>query len=379
MGFLLFMSLACVSFVPTKDTKAATIHGFVNASGTVLVLDGQTFIPKGTNIIDFDSFWDPSSTTPGLDWVREKDFGNLKAAGFNSVRLVVKSDYFQNPDPPHAFSEQGFAWLDKVIALSRKHGLKIILDMHIPSGGQYQDYQINPGNQIFWNDDWHKGRFVDVWREIARRYADEDTIWAYDLMNEPATVDFTSYERLMRNTVNSIRLYDTNHLVMTQRGMNIKDDQSWDLKYPQVVDEQLIRSIHFYQPTDFTLQGAAWITDQKPMVAYPAPPSTTTTTQDEIWSADRVRQELTEAVQEAQASGTPAVLTEFGAIFPPQLSGQYEWIRDVATTVQAMGVGWHYWNYASPSCYRQTALWDQTKLCHPLTWAMLSSLARPTE
>jgi len=374
---LVSLLLTCLMFqVVASDVKAAGPTGFVVASGTSLTVDGKSFVPKGTSLIDFESFWDETKTQPSLIWTREKDFQRLKKAGFNSVRLVVKADYFQTITPPHEFSEQSFAWLDQVIALAKKYDQKVILDMHIPTGGKYQDYQIYPGNQIFWNDPWMKGRFVDVWREIARRYADEPTIWAYDLMNEAATIDFPAYEKLMRDTARSIRLYDANHLIMLQRGMYVKPDQSWGMKYPNIGDSKTINSIHFYQPVDFSLQGAAWITKQKPMVTYPTPLLTNVTTTPDMWDETRVKQELSVMIQEAQASGTPAVLTEFGAIFPPKLSGQFQWINDVASTTQAMGVGWHYWNYSSPSCFRQTALWEKDRLCHPKTWAMLSGLAK---
>jgi len=372
---LVSVLLACLlSPAIVADVQAVGLTGFVAPNGTSLTVDGKSFVPKGTSLIDFESFWDETKTKPSLVWTRERDFQKLKKAGFNSVRLVVKSDYFQTVTPPHVFSEQGFAWLDQVIALAKKYDQRIILDMHIPTGGKYQDYQIYPGNQVFWNDPWLKGRFVDVWREIARRYAAEPTIWAFDLMNEAATIDFPTYEKLMVDTARSIRLYDTDHLIMLQRGMYVKPDQSWGMKYPKIDDAKVINSIHFYQPIDFTLQGAAWLTERKPTITYPTPPRTNTTTSD-VWDASRLKQELSSVIQEAQASGTPAVITEFGAIFPPKLSGQFDWIRDVASTTQSMGVGWHYWNYSSPSCYRQTALWEKDRLCHPKTWAILSNLA----
>ncbi len=367
-----FGSLLVFSLLSGQSAHALDNIGFVSASGTSLIFNGKTFTPKGMNLMDHDTLWYADRTTPTFTYLKEKDFKSLKASGFNSVRLSVKTDYFQNVKPPYSFNEAGFQWVDQIISLAKRNNIKLILDMHMPTGGVQQDYQINSVNQQFWNDPWLKGRFVDVWREIAKRYANEPTIWAYDLMNEPATTDFVAYEGLMKNTVSSIRAYDPNHLIMLQRGMFIKADGSWSMKYPEVDDFQIIRSIHFYQPTDFTLQSAPWFTTKKVSVTYPTPSAKET---KDMWNATRIRNELTSLTQEAQSSTIPVVLTEFGTLFPKRLTGQLQWVTDVASIAQNLGLGWHYWHYSGPSCTNAFALKSKYGTCRPLTLKTLSGFA----
>ncbi|MDD5438424.1 MAG: cellulase family glycosylhydrolase [Patescibacteria group bacterium] len=351
--------------------QASAATGFVSASGTSLSLDGRLFVPKGVNLMDHDSIWYSTLTVPTLSWTKASDFYNIKKAGFNSVRLAVKTDYFQETKPPYKFSVKGFAWLDKIIALAKKQNVKIILDMHMPTGGIQQDYQINDKNGLFWDDPWMKGRFVDVWREIAKRYKNETTIWAYDLMNEPATIDFQSYEKLMQNTANSIRAYDSNHPLMLQRGMYVKEDGSWDMKFPSVDDANIIHTLHFYQPTDFTLQGAPWIKTNSALVSYPIASSTVSGVK--AWNKDVLAAEMSALVA---STSTPVILTEFGTLFPRQLSGQPAWVSDVAKAAQELGYGWHYWHYAGPKCVNAFALRSKYGVCRPKTLSSLSGLTK---
>ncbi|MDD5726616.1 MAG: glycoside hydrolase family 5 protein [Patescibacteria group bacterium] len=369
---MIFGSLLVISLLSGQNAYALDNIGFVSASGTSLSFNGKTFTPKGVNLMDHDSLWYVDKITPTFAYLKEKDLRSLKASGFNSVRLSVKTDYFQDTNPPHNFNEAGFQWLDQIISLAKRNNIKLILDMHMPTGGVQQDYQINAANQQFWNDPWLKGRFVDVWREIARRYANEPVIWAYDLMNEPATTDFVAYEGLMKNTVSSIRSYDPNHLIMLQRGMFIKDDGSWDMKYPEINDSQIVRSIHFYQPTDFTLQSAPWFTTKKVSVTYPTPIAKAT---KDVWNASRIKNELTSLAQEASSSTMPVVLTEFGTLFPKRLTGQLQWVTDIASIAQNLGLGWHYWHYSGPTCSNAFALKSKYGICRPLTLKTLSRFA----
>lgn len=354
-------------FLFANFTLAAE-SGFVSVSGTGLWLDGNNFQPKGMNHLDNSTLWSSTSTLPNGKWITKKDFADFKAAGFNSIRLAVKTDYFQDVKPPHKFSTQGFAWLDRIIGYARANDIKIVLDMHIPTGGQAQDYRIYPENQVFWNDPWLKGRYVDVWREIARRYANEKTIWGYDMMNEPATWDFEAYQKLMQSTASSIRTYDKNHVLIVQPGMMMEDNQALFI-YPQIPDSQIVRSIHFYQPLGFTHQNVPWgVNGQDVIASYPS--SSTN------WTADNVYNSLKQAWKSAEPDNFPVVLFEFGTVFQNKNTGQPIWVQDVIRAAKKLGMGWHYWNYKGPSYQSSLVLTVPGGKPRPITWGILSKEAK---
>jgi len=338
--------LLCLFLTP--PSQAAEQNDFVRVSGQDLMLKNEKFNIKGVNHMDMDSLWYTDRFEPADDWITENDFILLKNLGLNTVRLPLKSDYFQSPGPSYAWRESSFVWLDEIIGWADKHGIYLILDMHIPTGGVYQDYQIHPANQIFWQDDWMRGRFVDVWREIAKRYAQRPGILAYDLMNEPATLDFDKYQKLMRSTARAIREHDVNHALIIQPGMYVKPDQSWDFAYPQIPDPQIIRSVHYYLPTEFSLQGASWLASNATQTLFY--PGLTLPGQDFTWDDQKILKNLKSLKAKAQADAPhPVIMSEFGTIFTDRRHGQLFWINDAIRAAAQLDMGWIYWYFKGPS------------------------------
>lgn len=322
--------------------------------------------------MDMDSLWDTNRRLPSDDWITENDFIMFKNLGLNTLRLPLKSDYFQEPKTPHAWRESSFAWLDKIMGWADKHDIYLILDMHMPTGGVYQDYQIHPANQIFWEDDWMRGRFVSVWSEIAKRHSQNNSILAYDLMNEPATLDFDKYQKLMRSTAQAIREHDTNHPLIIQPGMYVKPDQSWGFAYPLIPDTQIIRSIHYYLPTEFSLQGASWLTSYATeTLIYPG---FKLPGQENIWEYPEILKNLESLKLKAQADGAyPVIMSEFGTIFTDRRNGQLSWIKDTIRAAKQLDMGWIYWYYKGPSL---TGTLSMTTKNMDVNWPALHVLRR---
>jgi len=347
--------------------------GFVHASGTSLFLDGQRFVPRGVGHMDVTSLWTVTSSALSENWITEKDFATLSRAGFNSIRLAVKTDYFQDPAPPHRFNEKNFAWLDKRLAWAKRHGLKLILDMHMPTGGTPQDYRVSPATQKFWDDPWLRGRFVDVWREIAKRYSKQEAIWAYDLMNEPATWDFAAYEKLMQATTRAIRTQDDKHALIIQPGMLVLASGQVQFKYPEIADGNVAHALHFYQPVEFTHQSVYWgVMGDKAKTAYPDPPSV-----KNAWTDTDTRLAFEDAFAAAATSGRPVVLTEFGTVFHQKETGQVRWIQDVLAAARAKNTGWHYWYYKGPAYVGEMGLTTRWGTPRPRTWSVLKAANKP--
>ena len=66
--------------------------------------------------------------------------------------------------------------IDGSIALARKHGIRLLMDMH-----NYATYR---GTQIG-TDNVPNDTYADVWRRLAEHWKDEPAIFAYGIMNEP--------------------------------------------------------------------------------------------------------------------------------------------------------------------------------------------------
>ena len=70
--------------------------------------------------------------------------------------------------------------LDKVLESCRKHGIKLVIDLHTPPGGRREDSDL-----AIFHERKYQDHFVKLWETIARRYKGHAAVWGYDLVNEP--------------------------------------------------------------------------------------------------------------------------------------------------------------------------------------------------
>lgn len=307
---------------------------FVSTSGTSFMLGGTTFIPIGVNHHDEKTLWNASTTTPTED-VTLHDFRAFASLSFNSIRLSVKADYFH--------TLKGFQWLDQRVKWAKQNGIRILLDMHIPSGGAQQDYNPNEMNKKFWGSQDLQDDLVTVWGTIAKRYASNPTIWGYGLLNEPSSRDAYQVASLYQRVDGAIRQSDLKHIIFISPVQTYDAQEQEHFSFPEVVDLRLAYDVHFYQPYGFTLQGVPWgISDSRVIPRYPSAATTSTP----AWNAARIRQSLDDVgLRAAREKGVPAIIGEFGAVFEGALRGQSTWIQDVLTAAKQAGVGWQYWVY----------------------------------
>ncbi|MCL2276741.1 MAG: cellulase family glycosylhydrolase [Treponema sp.] len=130
------------------------------------------------------------------NWITEDDFDFFKTAGVNSVRLPFWYRNFMSDDKGAWIGgddgsgtetvNPGFKRLDWAIAMAKERGIYIILDLHGAIGGQSMDHCCGTlgKNELYTNAEYEQAT-VDLWLAIVKRYKNENTVAAYDLLNEP--------------------------------------------------------------------------------------------------------------------------------------------------------------------------------------------------
>lgn len=155
------------------------------------------------------------------NYVRRVDIQQMAQWGLNSIRLPFHYKNFY--DPLHqVFREEGFALLDSLLDWCEDANLYLILDMHCAPGGQNKD-NISDSDGIearLWTQPTlYQPLTIKIWKEIARRYANDVRIAGYDLLNEPILPDGYS-NQILRNfymiLTDSIRTVDSNHLLFIE-------------------------------------------------------------------------------------------------------------------------------------------------------------------
>lgn len=152
------------------------------------------------------------------EFVSDADLAALAAAGFDHVRLPLNWRLLVGLDgTPLA---EGFATVDGLIAGARAHGLRVVLDLHAAPGGQTgTNIDDSAGLPELFLDPAYGDLTVHLWRLIAERYADDPTVMAFDLLNEPLPYQWAdsfsdALVDLYTRITAAIRAVDPHHLLM---------------------------------------------------------------------------------------------------------------------------------------------------------------------
>lgn len=155
------------------------------------------------------------------NYVRQIDIDSMAAWGFNSIRLPMHWNKLISEVLPLTYNEEGFKLIDTLLTWCEQNEMYLILDLHAAPGGQsaggIADY--NPNELSLWESEVNKNITVELWKTLAERYADEEWIGGYDLINEPAWdlgPDAPALRDLYIRITNAIREVDNNHIIFIE-------------------------------------------------------------------------------------------------------------------------------------------------------------------
>lgn len=245
--------------IKTSDFIHVNGSEIVDSSGAPYQIKGIGF---GNNV------WYTQWQLPTTDH-DEESYAELAELGFNSVRFYLNASLFEDDSAPYEYKENAWKWLDENVEWAKKYDIKLLLNMHIPQGGK-----LVASNTVFWEDSSYQDRFVALWKAIAQRYADDDVILGYGLLNEPFVLECSTpdealdmYYGLIDRTVSAIRSVDENHMLFVERPYGTINPKTQSTKYVwgtvnsfrEINDDNTVYEFHFYDMTDFTHQGLDWL------------------------------------------------------------------------------------------------------------------------
>lgn len=195
---------------------------------------------------------------------RKVDIDSMAAWGFNSIRLPMHYNLYtlSVEDEPvggeNTWLEKGFALTDSLLAWCKANRVYLILDLHAAPGGQGNDLNIsdrNPDKPSFWESRANQEKTIALWRRLAERYADEEWIGGYDVLNETNwgfedTADFRGTEeqsnaplrQFLVDVTRAIREVDANHIIFLE-GNGFANN--YNGIFPKW-DDNLVLSFHKY-------------------------------------------------------------------------------------------------------------------------------------
>ena len=271
LGYNLYIFVHERNFV----LEQLTTNGFIRVKGARFVdSSGNDYKIKG--IAFGNNVWDNPSEPPYNTHHNEESYRDISQLGFNAVRFYLNYALFEDDSEPYVYKQSGFRWLDDNIAWAKKYGVGLILNMHYPQGG----YQSDGTGAALWTDSENRKRLTALWKEIAKRYANEPAIIGYGILNEPIAPEnsdhaLSDWTTLSQSLADAIREYDKNHILFVERlcghienGKTVWAVASMD-GFAMINDYNFACEFHNYDPYDFTHQGFEWCGTEHNKMSYP--------------------------------------------------------------------------------------------------------------
>jgi endoglucanase len=258
--------------------------------------------------------------------IEDDHLRQIKQAGFNSVRIPIRWSAHAQNDPPYAIHSEFFARVDHVVGAAARNNLVVVINVH-----HYDELYRNP--------DAHLERLAALWQQIAEHYQNRPSSMLFELLNEPNDkLDEKRWNEVIARLLPIVR--KTN----PQRGV-IVGPARWNnihalstLELPEA-DRHLIATIHYYEPFQFTHQGASWAKGSNEWLGRKWAGSA-----EEL---QRLHSDFDKAAAWGKQHGRPIFLGEFGAYSAADLQSRARWTAAVVQAALKRDFSFAYWEFGS--------------------------------
>ena len=313
-------------------------------------------LKRGVNLSHWFSqnSWDYSAKHTDKD-TDAGDIALIAQLGFDNVRLSIDATPLEQwPLGPDGLNDEFISRLDKAVDTILADGLAVQIDLH-PEDAYKQQLR---------GSDEAVERLAMLWRKLAAHYATRDPERVFfEILNEPEVYDSYRWTGIQTQVAAAIRQAAPNNTIIAAGGgwSNIVDL----LSQPPLADGNVIYNFHFYDPHEFTHQGASWDAQWwSYMHGIPYPASEASMPQYlkqlpnpadryrlklywlDHWDAHRIQLVIDEAAAWAKANNVPLECNEFGVYRRVNdAASRKAWLHDVRTALEADGIGWTMWDY----------------------------------
>jgi endoglucanase len=285
----------------------------------------------------------------------DSDIALMAQIGFDNVRLSIDpAPLEQEPHDKSGFNGDFLRRLDHAVDLMLAKGMAVQIDIHPES--DYKKRVNTTGDGV--------DRFVQLWRKLAAHYADRNPdLVFFEVMNEPEERDPYRWAGVQARAAAAIR-------EVAPKNTIIASGANWSglgdlLRMHPLPDGNVIYNFHFYEPMQFTHQGASWAGTWEYMthdIPYPPTEESMQKSLTQVpdlaqryeleqywlqrWDARSIKLRMDAAAEWAKQNNVPLICNEFGVyrrVTDPM--SRMNWIRDMRTALEADGIGWTMWDY----------------------------------
>lgn len=315
----------------------------------------------GVNLADYLEAY------PRRSWgvqVAPEEYVEMKQQGFDHVRVPVGWHHYAGPGPDFTLSPEIFSLVDACVTNTLSNGMAVMINIH-----HFNELDADPVAAT--------PEFLAIWRQIALHYASFPEKLAFELDNEPHEHATTALMNpIYAQTIALIRESNPHRTLFVEPGGWGSIGELKNLVLPP--DDNIIVSVHCYDPFYFTHQGATWTSGQTPVtgIRFPGPPDVplvpATNLNLKPYMLDWFRRYNTLPTAENPSSpaafegklkyvrawsdyyGRPAHLGEFGAFTKADPDSRLRFYSAFRRACEEQHIGWAIWDWSSGFHY-----WDK--------------------
>ncbi len=276
---------------------------------------------RGVNVLGYDPIWD--SFDQGR--FKERYFKMIHDGGFDTLRVNLYPFRHMGAAPDFVLSNSWWQTTEWIVTNALAADLNVILDFH-----EYEAMGKDAaGNQP---------QFLAFWRQLAPHFQKASDKVMFEILNEPNHQMTTNvWNQYLGEALAIIRASNPTRTVIIGPAFYNSIDHLKELELP-AKDRNLIVTVHYYKPMDFTHQGAPWVHQENKLgVVWQGTPE----------ERAAIAADFTKVQDWAKEQRRPIFLGEFGAYDKGDMASRVRWTECVARTAETCGWSWAYWQFDS--------------------------------
>ena len=296
--------------------------------------------------------------------VSDDEFVQMKKEGFDHVRVPVGWQQYAGAGPEFKLAPEIFSLVDFVATNALQNKLAVMINIH-----HFDALDQNPTNAT--------PEFMAIWRQIAAHYQKFPKQLAFELDNEPHENATTALMNpIYAQAIAEIRKTNPRRTIVVEPGGWGGIGELNKLVLPR--DDNVMVSVHCYDPFYFTHQGATWTGGQTPVtgIVFPGPPAQPLTPDPKLqlkdYQLDWIKKYNTLPTEQNPSSpvafrekfeylrawsdyyGRPIHLGEFGAYTKADEQSRANFYSAFRRAAEQNGIGWCIWDWSAGFRY-----WDK--------------------
>jgi len=257
------------------------------------------------------------------DTITEADIIRIADKGFTAVRLPARwsNHLLEDNQIDPAFLTRVTTIIDWAV----ENELTVVLDVH-------------HFEEIMEDTESNTPVLKSIWEQLSDHYKSySDSVLFFEPLNEPHTnLTAEKWNTLFADIVNVIRTDNpTRPIVMgTTNWGGISGLNAVTL--PD--DDNIIVTVHYYQPFTFTHQGASWSSGADAWLG--------TTWEGDYFQKEAIRKDIDAVVKWRDDNDVPVFVGEFGAYDKADMDSRVLWTHFVSRLFESRDLPWAYWEYS---------------------------------